>query len=258
MPGKNRRRLRFFLPMVNTAAAVLMVNAATFAECREGARIDDQEGRPKAVLFLAVNSQPSVRAGGSTHGFLKRREADALRANQLPYSGIEQGGELAHPVIIARPGVALAPLAGDRVAIDLADAGAEPRHRIADRRRGDVAALGEAEDLVIGEDACRRQAAAQPLALPGIAALREIAPPPRRRPAYDRHPHGGDAVLGGKAQKVALDHRMDVKVMVPVDVVEREAGGAEGIELRAHLGGELAACRQREEETEPLGKRIRA
>src|SRR6266702_2054931 len=264
--GKIATKRNFFLPMVNAAATVFTVNAATFAECRGAARIDGQEGRVRRRCSFSRSRRTKLRTAaaiarsrrGSTHGFAKRREADALRANQLPYSRIEQGGELTQPVIIARPGVALAPLAGDRVAIDFADAGSEPRQRVADRRRGDVPAFGEAEDLVIGEDACRRQAAAQPLALPGTAALGEIAPPPRRRLAHDRHPHGGDAVLGGKAQKVALDHRMDVKVMVPVDVVEREAGGAEGIELRPHLGGELTARRRRKEEAEPLGKRIGA
>ena len=54
-----------------------------------------------------------------------------------------------------------------------------------------------------------------------------------------RQAHGTAARIRGRSQHQRHDRRMQVHVVVRIDVVEREAGGAERLELRPDLGREL-------------------
>ena len=53
--------------------------------------------------------------------------------------------------------------------------------------------------------------------------------------------HGADTGLGGGAEGEAGDHRMQVEMLVGVEVVAGQAGGAEGGQLRGDLGPQLGA-----------------
>ena len=52
---------------------------------------------------------------------------------------------------------------------------------------------------------------------------------------------GAQAEFAADADHQGADRRMQVHVLMGVGVVERQAGGGEGLELGADFGGELAA-----------------
>ena len=52
---------------------------------------------------------------------------------------------------------------------------------------------------------------------------------------------GADAVLGREADEYTLDDRVQMEVMVTVDVVEGKSGDPKSVELSTHFRGKLRA-----------------
>ncbi len=63
------------------------------------------------------------------------------------------------------------------------------------------------------------------------------------------HPHRLDAEVAADLDDQSGDRRVEVHVLVRVDMVEREAGRAKGRELRANFGRQLAADLRQKEKT---------
>ena len=116
---------------------------------------------------------------------------------------------------------------------------------------GHAAAPGEAEDMVVDGEAGPAQAPPQPLdprpverRPPGL--VREGAAQCRDR--LRGNPHRPHAVVAADCDHQRGDARMQMQVLVGVDMIERQAGRAEGLELGADFCRQLAAnLRQKEE-----------
>jgi len=132
--------------------------------------------------------------------------------------------------------------------IDFADAVRHVGQQIENARLRHRTAPGDTKEVIVDDDAGTPQAPAQqfdPEAEQGCGdALRERAHGTgmaKRRLRLGRHAHRAQAIVAADGDDEPGDGGMKMHVLVRVDVIELEAGGAEGLELRANLDGELTA-----------------
>ena len=71
-----------------------------------------------------------------------------------------------------------------------------------------------------------------------------------------RYSHRAQPVIAADLDDQSGDGRVQMNVLVRVDMVEHEAGGAERLELRADLGGKPAARAGTEEKAQPGAQRV--
>jgi len=107
-----------------------------------------------------------------------------------------------------------------------------------------LAAPGDAEDLVVARDARAIEPSAQPAdhRRPGSRRrlfLRSSATQWRDR--LERQARRAHPVIPADLDDESCDRRVQMDVLVAVDVVEPETGGAERLELRADFRGQFAA-----------------
>jgi len=114
----------------------------------------------------------------------------------------------------------------------------QPEHAVFDH----AAAPGDAEDLVVMcepgavEPPAQRSDDRRPARRFGtFVGHRET----QRRDRLDRQPYCAQPIIAADLDDEPGDGRMQMDMLVPVHVIEHEAGGAEGLELGANLGGEL-------------------
>jgi len=122
------------------------------------------------------------------------------------------------------------------------------------------AAPGDAEDLVVADEprAIEPPAQRRDDRRPGrrrgsLAGERQ----PQRRDRLGRQPHRAHPVIAADLDDEPGDGRVQVNVLVPVDMVEREPRRAERFELRADFGGELAPRGGRKIKAEPGAHHVR-
>src|SRR5262249_52979459 len=71
--------------------------------------------------------------------------------------------------------------------------------------------------------------------------------PSAARPGFERQPYEASPEAGGERQHDAEYGRVQMHVIMGIDVVEGDAGGSKGIELRPDFPLELPPRRRREE-----------
>ena len=145
-------------------------------------------------------------------------------------AGVSQSGQLVAIAISERapwPGVG-----GGGVAIDFGQSRRQVAQRGLHPRLIERAAMGQADRAIIDRDACAPQPPRHP---PGPPAQQR--PPGRVR----WNTHRAHAMARTRLQDRPGNHRVQVKMLMRIDVIKRQAGLGKGGELRCHLGAHLRA-----------------
>ncbi len=139
--------------------------------------------------------------------------------------------------------------------IDFAHAGRQRIEEPQQPRLGEPAAPGEAEQPVIGNEPRAAHAAAQQRRERRVERGHGTGRRPRAGAPQDverlgRDAHRPGAVIARERDHEPADGRMKMHVAMHVDVVERQPGRAEGLELRGQLARELPPRAATEEKAE--------
>src|SRR5690242_6289744 len=212
-----------------------------------------------AIRIMAGSAARRSARRGSRRGGNEIRVADETGAARLDAAAdlaAHQGGELVRVPVVRHGADERRRAARRRMEVQLADAVGQPVDEAQHPLLRHGAAPGEAEDVVVDGHARRGEPAAQQAGPeverrdPATAALPCPAAAPFGGVDYGarlaRHAHGPRAERAADPEDQPGDGWVQVYVVVRVDVVERQPGRVERLELRADLAFELTPYRRQE------------